>query len=148
MINALGHVREIHGEGDVVYKPPTIGLDKKNFAALQISLMKELLGDKYVLESQGNDAANENIKGNQPNFINLDDLSQSNKGNPQSNFMNFMNTPLISISQFLTTLITFKNMGVKWKESNAFNPMLKLVNKNSKVISGIIKCIQCHTFGN
>jgi hypothetical protein len=26
--------------------------------------MKELLGDKYVLESQGNDAANANIKGN------------------------------------------------------------------------------------
>jgi len=33
MINALGHVRDIHGEGDVVYKPPTIGLDKKNFVA-------------------------------------------------------------------------------------------------------------------
>jgi hypothetical protein len=29
MINALGHVKDIHGEGDVVYKPPTIGLDKK-----------------------------------------------------------------------------------------------------------------------
>jgi hypothetical protein len=32
MINALGHVKEIKGEGDVVYKPPTIGLDK-NFVA-------------------------------------------------------------------------------------------------------------------
>ncbi len=39
-------------------------------------------------------------------------------------------------------------MGVKWKQSNVFNPMLKLVNKNNKVVSGIIECIQCHTFGN
>jgi hypothetical protein len=37
--------------------------------------MKELLGDEYVLENQGNEVANANIKGNQPNFINLDDLS-------------------------------------------------------------------------
>lgn len=110
--------------------------------------MKELLGDEYVLESQGNETTNVNIKGNQQNFINLDDLSQSNKGNPQSNFVNFMNNPLISISQFLTTPITFKNMGVKWKESNDFNPMLKLVNQNSKVVSDVIECIQCHTFGN
>jgi hypothetical protein len=39
-------------------------------------------------------------------------------------------------------------MGVKWKESNAFTPMLKLVNKNSKIVSDIMECIQCHTFGN
>jgi hypothetical protein len=63
-------------------------------------------------------------------------------------FVNFMNTLLISISQFLTTLITLKNMGVKWKESNAFTPMLKLVNKNSKIVHDIMECIQCHTFGN
>jgi hypothetical protein len=37
--------------------------------------MKELLGDEYVLENQGNEITNANIKGNQPNFINLDDLS-------------------------------------------------------------------------
>jgi hypothetical protein len=37
--------------------------------------MKELLGDEYVLESQGNETTNVNIKGNQQNFINLDDLS-------------------------------------------------------------------------
>ncbi len=85
----------------------------KNFVAPQTSLMKELLGDEYVLENQGNEITNVNIKGNQPNFINLDDLSQSNKCNQQSNFVNFMNTPLISISQFLTTPITLKNMGVK-----------------------------------
>jgi hypothetical protein len=36
MINALGHVKEIHGEGDVVYKPPTIGLDKKLCCTLDI----------------------------------------------------------------------------------------------------------------
>jgi hypothetical protein len=39
-------------------------------------------------------------------------------------------------------------MGLKWKESNAFTPMLKLVNKNSKIVSDIMQCIQCHTFGN
>jgi hypothetical protein len=59
-----------------------------------------------------------------------------------------MNTPLISISQFLTTPITLKNMGVKWKESNFFTPMFKLVNKNSKIVSDIMECIPCHTFGN
>ncbi len=63
-------------------------------------------------------------------------------------FVNFMNTPLISISQFLTTPITLKNMGVKWKESNVFTPMLKLVNKNRKIVNDIAECIQCHTFGN
>jgi hypothetical protein len=36
MINALGHVKEIHGEGDVVYKPPIIGLDKKLCCTLDI----------------------------------------------------------------------------------------------------------------
>jgi hypothetical protein len=72
--------------------------------------MKELLGDEYVLENQGNETTNANVKGSQPYFINLDDLSKSNKGNQQSNFVNFMNTPLISISQFLTTPIIFKNM--------------------------------------
>jgi hypothetical protein len=51
--------------------------------------MKELLGDEYVLENQGNEVANANIKRNQPNFINLDDFSKSNKGNPQSNFCEF-----------------------------------------------------------
>jgi hypothetical protein len=59
-----------------------------------------------------------------------------------------MNIPLISISQFLTPPITLKNMGVKWKESNAFTPMLKLVNKNNKMVGDIMECIQCHTFGN
>ncbi len=39
-------------------------------------------------------------------------------------------------------------MGVKWKESNAFTPMLKLVNKNNKMVGDIMECIQCHTFGN
>jgi hypothetical protein len=37
--------------------------------------MKELLGDEYVLENKKNETGNANIKGNQPNFINLDDLS-------------------------------------------------------------------------
>jgi hypothetical protein len=37
--------------------------------------MKELSGDAYVLESQGNEAMNANIKRNQPNFINSNDLS-------------------------------------------------------------------------
>jgi hypothetical protein len=37
--------------------------------------MKELLGHEYVLENQGNETTNANIKRNQPNFINLDDLS-------------------------------------------------------------------------
>jgi hypothetical protein len=36
--NALGHVRNIHGEGDVVYKPPIIGLDKKTLLHLRYFL--------------------------------------------------------------------------------------------------------------
>ncbi len=35
MINALRHVKDIHGEGDVVYKPPTIGLDLKTLLHLK-----------------------------------------------------------------------------------------------------------------
>ncbi len=39
-------------------------------------------------------------------------------------------------------------MGIKWKKSNAFTPVLKLVNKNNKIVSDIMECIQCHIFGN
>ncbi len=48
----------------------------------------------------------------------------------------------------MTTPITLKNMGIKWKKSNAFTPVLKLVNKNNKIVSDIMECIQCHIFGN
>ncbi len=45
MTNALGHMKNIHVEGNVVYTPPTIRLNTKDYVAPQTSLMQELLGD-------------------------------------------------------------------------------------------------------
>jgi hypothetical protein len=48
MTNALGHMKNIHVEGNVVYTAPTIRLNTKNYVAPQTSLMQELLGNEYV----------------------------------------------------------------------------------------------------
>jgi len=41
-------MKTIHVEGNVVYKPPTIRLNTKDYVAPQTSLMQELLGNDYM----------------------------------------------------------------------------------------------------
>jgi hypothetical protein len=48
MINAPGHTKNIHGKGNVVYTPPTIRLNTKDYVAPHTSLMQELLGDDFM----------------------------------------------------------------------------------------------------
>jgi hypothetical protein len=48
MMNAPGHIKNIHAEGNVVYTPLAIRLYTKDYFSPHTSLMQELLGDDYM----------------------------------------------------------------------------------------------------
>ncbi len=57
MVNALGHMKDLHAKGDiVVYMPPNAKLDIKYFFTHHISMVQfKLIGYDYMINEHGNE---------------------------------------------------------------------------------------------